>query len=396
MNILFVNQNAGFFGGVEQNIFQVASALEQRGHRVFLVFFQRTEKGFDKFCSPFTKVIQITEKDRAAEQVHNMVTSCAIDSIYLHKVQRVMDVLSVDLSCHKVAMVHDHDLYCPRRHRYKVITHRTCSQKMGWRCLLDFGFLRRDRNAILGLKVQSISNKIKELKRYSRLDRILVGSHYMRQQLELNGVDRQLISLAPPVVRASAIEYSAPASFSELLFVGQLVRGKGVDLLLKAVARVDRDLRVKIIGKGNAEPELRSLARRLGVSEMVEFVGWVSPEELSKHYAQASFVVVPSRWPEPFGMVGLEAMRNGRAVVAFDVGGIGDWLEDGHTGVLVSGASVSALTEELTRLLDNPELTAEMGRNAYQSVQERFCFDQYIKQIESVLSPLRSKQSATV
>ena len=75
-------------------------------------------------------------------------------------------------------------------------------------------------------------------------------------------------------------------------------------------------------------PSAGQLASKLKISDRVVFTGRVDHEKLESYYAAARLVVVPSRWPEPFGMVGIEAMARGRPVVAFDTGGIGDWLED--------------------------------------------------------------------
>ena len=93
-----------------------------------------------------------------------------------------------------------------------------------------------------------------------------------------------------------------------ILYVGQLIRGKGVDTLLKAQAILNRQLTVPIplhiLGAGNDEQRLKSLAVELGLADSVVFKGWVAHENLVGYYDAASLVVVPSRWPEPFGMVG--------------------------------------------------------------------------------------------
>ena len=101
----------------------------------------------------------------------------------------------------------------------------------------------------------------------------------------------------------------------------------------------------------------------------------------------AKLVVVPSRWPEPFGMIGLEAMHYGRPVVAFRVGGIPDWLEHGVTGLLAPEQDTRALAQAIDQLLADPQLCAKFGAAAQSCVREKFSFDRYLDRLEMLLSP---------
>jgi glycosyltransferase involved in cell wall biosynthesis len=107
---------------------------------------------------------------------------------------------------------------------------------------------------------------------------------------------------------------------------------------------------------------------------------------LDDYYARAAVTAVPSRWPEPFGMVGIEAMARGRPVVAFAVGGIPDWLEHGVTGLLAPEADTTALAQNLEHLLADPELAATLGANAATRVRERYRPDACLDQLTAVLS----------
>jgi len=102
-------------------------------------------------------------------------------------------------------------------------------------------------------------------------------------------------------------------------------------------------------------------------------------------YKAARVVVVPSRWPEPFGMVGLEAMSHGRPVVGFNVGGISDWLEDARTGILVPEQDTTAFAQALEQIIGDQELANLMGRNAYKRLCQGFAFDKYMDRMEEFL-----------
>ena len=92
-------------------------------------------------------------------------------------------------------------------------------------------------------------------------------------------------------------------------------------------------------------------------------------------------VVVPSTWPEPFGMVGIEAMAYGKPVIAFDVGGISEWLKDGETGFLVKLRDEVALAETLNLLLGDHSLAIRMGSKGREAVEKRFTPETHVDEL---------------
>ena len=126
----------------------------------------------------------------------------------------------------------------------------------------------------------------------------------------------------------------------------------------------------------------KKLAAQLGIADRVEFTGWVPHAELDSYYQNARLLVVPSRWPEPFGMVGIEAMARGRPVVAFSNGGIPDWLEHETTGFLAPEFDIDAMTHSIQRLLDDKALAMTMGQAGVRHVQDKFSHQAYLDQIQ--------------
>jgi glycosyltransferase involved in cell wall biosynthesis len=125
--------------------------------------------------------------------------------------------------------------------------------------------------------------------------------------------------------------------------VGQLIRGKGVHLLLEAMARMKTPRNLDIVGTGNMEGELKSLASRLGLSGRVRFNGFQkNPEDWMR---RATCVVVPSFWQEPYGLVAAEAVALGRPVVAFAIGGLPEAC--GGKATLVPPGDIAALAVAL-------------------------------------------------
>ena len=146
-----------------------------------------------------------------------------------------------------------------------------------------------------------------------------------------------------------------------LLCVGRLIPIKGHIVLLRAFAQAKKELpalELDIAGRGPLEPALRALARELGVAESVSFLGHVTP--IQGAIEQSAVVVVPSMG-EGFGMVALEAMERGRAVIASRVGGLPEIVVDGATGLVVPPEDAHALAEAMLALASDPSRAAAMG-----------------------------------
>jgi glycosyltransferase involved in cell wall biosynthesis len=387
MKILFVNEKCGYFGGVEQNVAD-CTALRQRGHHCALAWGELTGRNDDSFRALFDETVPCRELGAgAAETVSTLLGRLRPDVVYLHKVPSVTPWLDAaaalgDARPTLVRMVHDHDLCCPRRHKYYAWNGRICDHRADWRCYVDGAFLQRGAS---GIEVASIGRKLAEMRRNFELDALLVNSRFMGRQLELNGCPASKIKLRHPCVRPAAEPASPAPDGRRVLYVGQLIRGKGVELLLSALTQVPQ-AEVDIVGDGNAREGLCEQARTLGLAERVRFHGFVDSVSLAAFYHRANVVVVPSRWPEPFGMVGLEAMKWARPVVAFRVGGIVDWLVDQETGLLVDEQDTGALAAAINRLLADRELARRYGTRGREVVEQAFSFDGYLDHLEQVLS----------
>jgi glycosyltransferase involved in cell wall biosynthesis len=123
----------------------------------------------------------------------------------------------------------------------------------------------------------------------------------------------------------------------------------------------------------------------MGLADRVDFVGWRSREQIDDLYAACALVAVPSVWPEPFGMVGPEAMGHAKPVVAFAVGGIPDWLEDGVTGFLVPPRDVRALAGRIDRLLDDGDLARRMGEAGRAKALRLYGQEEHVKTLVGLL-----------
>jgi glycosyltransferase involved in cell wall biosynthesis len=388
MRLLFVHDRFGAMAGAEVNLQLTAAELKTRGHAAGLLHGAPTGKSESAWCDLFPDRFALGEGNNSAA-TQAALEAFQPEAIYIHKMSDggVLQSL-VDSGVPVVRMVHDHDLYCMRSYKYFPLTRTICTRGAGLHCIFPCGAtLARNRTGGWPLKWVSYRARKKELAVNRRFERMIVATDYMRQELLRNGFDSRRIEIHAPVPRAQS---DAPrASFSDrnlIIYSGQVIRGKGVDVLLESLARVRVPFECLIFGEGNHRIFCEQYSRKLGLADRVKFCGYVPPSELQKYYEDASLAVVSSVWPEPFGAVGLEAMRHGLPVVAFEAGGISEWLFDGQNGFLIPWMDRARFAGGVERLLNDKTLGREFGARGKQLLRDKFSFDQYISGLEDMFS----------
>lgn len=200
-----------------------------------------------------------------------------------------------------------------------------------------------------------------------------------------------------PIEKAAAREFlNFKKDEKIVLQIGRMVRRKGVETVVRAVADLIRkhgvNAKLVIVGGESRTPDakltpeigrLQKIAAELGIAENVVFAGCRRRDELKYYYSAADvFVSVP--WYEPFGITPLEAMACGAPVVGSNVGGIKFTVADGETGFLVEPKNHEQLAEKLAVLCGDAELREQFGANAVARVNKHFTWRKVAKQIAQV------------
>lgn len=223
---------------------------------------------------------------------------------------------------------------------------------------------------------------------------------------QLYGADPSKLTTVPcgfdpaefwPVAQSKArSRLNLPASGPLLLQLGRMVPRKGVDTVIRALARLRSDhgvaARLLVVGGDSVVPDprltpeigrLQTVAEAEGVSDRVIFVGSRGRDVLRYYYAAAD-VFVTTPWYEPFGITPVEAMACGTPVIGSNVGGIKATVIDGETGYLVPPDDPGALADRLARLLGDPELLRKLGRQAHRRALAGYTWNGVARSIAAV------------
>ena len=277
---------------------------------------------------------------------------------------------------------HDHELYCLRRHYYDPLR-RLCDRTYSFLPCRACAAVTRPSYFVRNLTrpLCAFLDEMREVKAFT-------PAKYIKDNLVRNGFPPERVKVLYPLFTRPCRDEAAshrwmPDGRLRILFMGQLIAGKGAGLLLDAVRLMKSPRTLTIAGAGRDEAKLRRRA-----PEGVEFLGW--RENAQRFFRDADVCALPSLWNEPFGTVGAEALSHGVPVVTFDVGGLSDWLVDGKTGLFAKApdgatrVAAARTPEAFAAALDaaaSPVRLAEMGANALGIVDRLFDPDAFIREL---------------
>ncbi len=263
---------------------------------------------------------------------------------------------------------------------FRSPTVRPCDRRFGWQCLLHF-YPRRCGGldpCTMWRDYNRQTARARLLEKYSAI--VTASEHIRREYLKLGVAPERVNRIAYPVERliGEKRERRGACDAWRILFAARMTGLKGGDILLKSLARVGEalalPLEVTMAGDGPArkgwEREATALAAR-NSKIAINFPGWLDSAALARAILESDLLVMPSLWPEPFGMIGVEAASAGVPAAAFDTGGISEWLTDGVNGALASSDPPSAdgLADAIIRCLRNCDTYAELCRGAREAAR---------------------------
>jgi glycosyltransferase involved in cell wall biosynthesis len=348
LRIAILNWTNRWFGGTGTYLSTLMPALQAAGHDCAL--WHEVDRPSEHSVLPVPAAAPVWSVSTLGLQgAVDALREWRPDLLYAHGLldpsveERALDVAPA------VLFVHDYYGTCisgSKTLTKPVVT--PCSRAFGWQCLAQY-YPRRCG----GLSPVSMVRQFRlQRHRFELLPRyaaIVTNSGHMQREYVKHGVstDRVInVGYGSDLGGPSRVDQGngRPDDTRRLLFVGRMDPLKGGRELLQALphvaARVNGSLHMTFAGDGPQRSAWEALASAISRDDpriQVEFRGWVDRDAISSLYRQSHVLVVPSLWPEPFGFVGLEAIRHHVPAVAFDVGGISEWLKPGINGVLAPG-----------------------------------------------------------
>jgi glycosyltransferase involved in cell wall biosynthesis len=182
-----------------------------------------------------------------------------------------------------------------------------------------------------------------------------------------------------------------------IVCITRLKKYKGAHLLLHAMKKVIQEIpEAKLIvgGRGDYEPKLRALTKKLKLEDVVQFPGFVELEEMANLYRRAQVVVNPSA-KEGWGLTVIEANACGTPVVAARVPGLKDSVIDGETGLLYPHSDTDAMAEAIIRLLRDRNLRADLGKRS-REWSKNFTWEKAADKVEAMIGRILASQNRSL
>lgn len=365
MHIIWINEYASFIGGCERYIANTVQLLAKKDVHSILLY-NPLHATDSRFLNSFEAAFPIVDLKTQLQAISH-------DLIFVHQwFGNEVFALLADTEAPTIRFFHDFWLFCLRRHKMSLLTKKPCLRLAGCRCYpLLCAVVRNPKGR--GIAINTLPQLRFAQHLNQKLDGFIVGSQSMKEEVIGNGFEENkthLISLY--AFNPSLEHFSIDKEKNLILFVGQLINGKGIDIAIKALKLTKHPYRLAIAGSGRQKKKYEALVKKLELTERVQFLGQLPYEKLEEWYARAACLVLPARAIETFGLVGIEAMRFGTPAIAVSLGGVSEWLEDGKTGISIPLENFHALAQALDKLWENDEWAKALGNNCKEAYRQKF------------------------
>ncbi len=362
----------GANGGITTYIRRISEGQKLRGHQLY--YFTR---------SPELKPIidgHIPIYIKSDAELFSYASSLNLDILHLH------NGISTAPPSHLAVLrtLHGHHPYCPSGSKYLGRWKKPCDRPHSphgclWGHIVDGCGSIRPQNILHDFQ------NIRDEKRSLESLPIVAVSHFLREQLIESGYKEDLIQtlhlFGPEILEQTKLSQGDVPSF---VFLGRITPLKGLEWLLRSIAKVNYPVHLNIAGDGHQEAEMKILAKTLKIEEKVTFHGWIDVESTKKLIQSSRAIIFPSVWHEPGGTVAFEAMAHSRAIIMSRVGGMPEVVKDGVNGILVNPNDVEALAQAIEKLIIDWPLANQLGIQGHEIVTTKFQLSHHLDQLMNV------------
>lgn len=391
MRILWINSSGWLEGGAEHNIVSLRPLIERQGHtvKIFASNDRPDKKHFSDYTYPahrgllrfFFHVCNVS----AYLKLKKILRDFKPDIVHVHTIGHGSPLLFFALrDIPTLLTLHGPEAFLKSLLVWCFPAHYFHGNVQDMRKLKLIGKIRLLYHRLFLDPVYAHALR--------NIDVSIAPSRYMQAVAKQEGLTSAYLPNGAELFNYEPLDISQPNH--TVAYVGRLEAYKGVDFLLRAMPMIlikFSDAKILIAGDGAEKDSLARLVQELDIEHAVKFLGMLDRDALQHLYAQASAVVVPSVVDEAFGLVGIEAMSVGRPVIATDVGGVSDWLDNGVTGLLVSKKNSKKLAQAVLSLFENPETALSMSQHARKKA-ELFSLESHTVQLLALYRQLDARK----
>ncbi|MFH0702000.1 MAG: glycosyltransferase family 4 protein [bacterium] len=404
MKILHINNFFCKHGGAENSMYREAVLLRENGHEVFFFATDRQpflEKDY-KYAGYFPKSVPYysLSKIKALKYIFKLfynfeaehkldlflkeikpdivhchcipynLTPAILRACYKNNIPVVMALRSARIMCPSGTLRLKDEYYCKNE---------LCVSGNPLHCLFNKCESKSLARSII-VTTEYLFRKIHKL--YDKVSYFVCISEAILELAYRSGIKREKLVLIKNCIDDSYFKIQPEyANKGYFLFVGRLTRDKGVNYLLEAMKKLP-DIELHIAGIGDEEKNLKKQAEKLNLSN-VKFLGFKLGKELEQEYRNCIATILPCNWFEAFGLTIIESFAYGKPVIASDVGGIPEIIENGKNGITFEIGNIDKLANAIKKLYLNNDLAVEMGKNGNAKAKTMYNVqDHYNKLIE--------------
>jgi glycosyltransferase involved in cell wall biosynthesis len=351
-------------GGIAMHTRKVSTAQLAAGHEVVFFDLERCRKP----SADFPDIHYVPDENSLLTKAEKL----GVDILHAHILLEHAPKSKVPV----LRTLHGHEPYCPSGGHYLGRQQVACKRRFGlaactWGHVVDRCGSARPLNLLADLR------RTRAELRSTRQLHVITVSEYLRQQMIRNGYDGNLIHTLHPPAPPAAPWTPLSEKLPRFLFIGRVTPSKGVDWLLKAAAMAKSEFAIDIAGDGNAMAAAKKMAR--GISRPVQFHGWLDHQRTEELLRNCRALVVPSLWPEPAGLVALEAMAAGRCAIVAGHGGLPELV--GEAGIQVPPGDAAKLAEAMDQLASDKQAAEALGQAGQRRVNDRFKLEQHLPRL---------------
>jgi len=377
VRVLIATRDRGIFGGLEVYLRAVLGALAAARVEIAILVEHDAPRGAEPIDAAVRVPVWCADRAGTAAAIESARTWYP-DIVFSHWLEDAALSDQIVALAPAIYFAHGYHGLCisgAKAHKNPGLA--TCHRQFGWKCLAQY-YPRRCGGLNPITMWRDYSREVRERERLARFSAIITTSDYVGNEFEMLMPTARvhkvpMLVRKPASLRALGLDVSRRAR--RLLFAGRMTALKGGGLLLDALPEVARilgsEIELTMAGDGPLRETWQTKASRLEASNeiSIRFPGWLSEAELGSELARTDLLVMPSIWPEPFGLVGAEAARLGIPAAAFDVGGISEWLLDGVSGSLAPAEppSASGLAHAIVRCLSDSATYLRLARGALEN-----------------------------